>query len=249
MRLLLINPNTSAHITERMLNAARAVLGPDVHVSGATASFGPAVIGTRSEAAIAAHGALEVAAREAPGHDAVVLGVSLDCGLAPLRELLDMPVAAMTESGLACAGMLGQRIGLLTLGARMLPLYREVVAGYGMQDRMVGWRALELPAAFGGGSAPDAGVADAVADAVTRMVDQDGVEVVLLSGAVLAGYAELLRERVEVPLVDCAAAAALQAVALVRLGARRPTRGSLAAPRGRASTGLSPELAARLARG
>ena len=50
MRLLLINPNTSAHITERMLNAARAVLGPDVHVSGATASFGPAVIGTRSEA-------------------------------------------------------------------------------------------------------------------------------------------------------------------------------------------------------
>jgi allantoin racemase len=248
MRLLLINPNTSAHITERMLHAARAALGPDVRVDGATARFGPAVIGTRSEAAIAAHAALDVAAREADGYDAVVLGVSLDCGLAPLRELLDVPVAAMTESGLACAGMLGQRLGLLTLGARMLPLYRELVAGYGMQDRLVGWRAPELPAAFGGGSAPDGAVADAVADAVARMVDEDGVEAVLLSGAVLAGYAALLRERVDVPLIDCAAAAALQAVALVRLGARRPARGSLAPPRSRASSGLSPELAARLAR-
>jgi allantoin racemase len=248
MRLLLINPNTSEHITERMLIAARAALGPDVQVDGATARFGPAVIGTRSEAAIAAHGGLDVAAREAAGYDAVVLGVSLDCGLAPMRELLDIPVAAMTESGLACAGMLGQRIGLLTLGGRMLPLYRELVAGYGMQERMAGWCAPDLPAAFGGGSAPDDAVADAVAHAVARMVEENGVEVVLLSGAVLAGYAALLRERVDVPLVDCAAAAALQAVALVRLGARRPVRGSLAAPRARASTGLSPELAARLAR-
>jgi Asp/Glu/hydantoin racemase len=79
------------------------------------------------------------------------------------------------------------------------------------------------------------------------MVEADGAEVVLLSGAVLAGYAALLRGRAEVPLVDCAAAAALQAVALLRLGVRKPTRGSLAAPHGRASTGLSAALAARLA--
>jgi allantoin racemase len=248
MRLLLINPNTSAHITERMVLAARAALGPGVEVEGATAAFGPAVIGTRSEAAVAGHAALDVAAREAAGHDAVVLGVSLDCGLAAMRELLDVPVAAMTESGLACAGMLGQRIGLLTLGGRMLPLYRELVSAYGMQDRMVSWRGLEVPAAFGGGSAPSPAVADAVADAVAGMVEADGAEVVLLSGAVLAGYAALLRERTEVPLVDCAAAAALQAVALLRLGARKPLRGSLAAPRARASTGLSAALAARLAR-
>jgi hypothetical protein len=79
------------------------------------------------------------------------------------------------------------------------------------------------------------------------MVAEDGVEAVLLSGAVLAGYAKALRERVDVPLVDCAAAAALQAVALVRLGARKARAGSLAAPHGRASSGLSDALAARLA--
>jgi allantoin racemase len=247
MKLLLVNPNTSPHVTARMVAAARAALGDAAEVVGATATFGPAIIGTRAEAAIAAHAALEVAAREAPGHDAVVLGVSIDCGLAALRELLDVPVAAMTESGLACASMLGTRLGLLTLGARMLPLYRELVDSYGFGARVAGWCALEQPSAFAPGDAPDARVADAVVDAVARMVADDGVEAVLLSGAVLAGYAGMLRERVDVPLVDCAAAAALQAATLVRLGARKPRAGSLAAPRGRASTGLEQALAARLA--
>ncbi|HMS78969.1 MAG TPA: aspartate/glutamate racemase family protein [Burkholderiaceae bacterium] len=247
MKLLLINPNTSAHITARMVAAARDALGGAAEVTGATATFGPAVIGTRSEAAIAAHAALEIAAREAPGHDAVVLGVSLDCGLAALRELLDVPVAAMTESGLALAGMLGTRLGLLTLGARMLPLYRELVDAHGLSSRVVGWCALDQPAAFAPGDAPDPRVADAVADGVARLVAEDGVEAVLLSGAVLAGYAEALRDRVDVPLVDCAAAAALQAAAELSAGARPPRAGSLAPPRGRASSGLSDALAARLA--
>jgi allantoin racemase len=251
MRLLLVNPNTSAHVTARMVAAARAALPADVELVGATAGFGPAIIGTRAEAAIAAHAALDVGVRESPGHDAVVLGVSLDCGLAALREVLELPVAAMTESGLACAGMLGTRLGLLTLGARMLPLYRELVDGYGLSSRVVGWCALEAPGAFAPArtpdGAPDPRVADAVAAGVARMVAEDGVEAVLLSGAVLAGYAKALRERVDVPLVDCAAAAALQAVALVRLGARKARAGSLAAPHGRASSGLSDALAARLA--
>ena len=59
MRLLLVNPNTSAHITDRMVAAARAALGGDAEIVGATARFGPAVIGTRAEAAIAAHAALD----------------------------------------------------------------------------------------------------------------------------------------------------------------------------------------------
>jgi allantoin racemase len=248
MKLLLVNPNTSVHITERMVLAAQEAVGDAAVVTGSTARFGPAVIATRSEAAVGAHSALDTAARDAPGHDAVVLGVSMDCGLAAIRELLDVPVAALTESGLACASMLGTRIGLLTLGARMLPLYRELVAGYGMGAHVTGWAAPELPGAYAPADGPDPAVADAVIDAVSRMVRDDGVEAVVLSGAVLSGYARALRDRVEVPLVDCAAAAALQAVTLVRLGARKPARGSLAPPRGRVSHGLSDALAARLSR-
>jgi hypothetical protein len=105
---------------------------------------------------------------------------------AALREVLDVPVSAMTESGLACAGMLGTRLGLLTLGTRMLPLYRELVDGYGLSSRVVGWCTLEQPGAFGSGGAPDPQVADAVAAGIARLVAEDGVEAVLLSGAVLA---------------------------------------------------------------
>lgn len=241
IELLLINPNTSAHITDRMLQAARDVAGEGVRVHGATARFGPAVIGSRAEQAIASHAAIDLAAVHASGMDAVVLGVSLDCGLHALRELLDVPVCAMTESALLTACMLGQRVGLLTLGERMLPLYQELAAAYGIERRVCGWRALELPAAFVG-SQVVAEAAEAIADAVDGLVRSDGCEVVVLAGAVLAGYAAVLRERAEVPLVDGVAAATLQAISLARLGCRAPASGSFAKPRERASSGLSAPL-------
>ncbi len=245
MRVLLLNPNTSVHITERMGRAARTVLDAQTELSLVTATVGPSVIGTRSEAAIAASGALELAAREVPSHDAVVYGVSLDCGLAALRELLDVPVAGMTESGLAMASMLGTRLGLVTLGARMLPLYRELVAAYGFGDRVVAWHALEVAAAFAADQGDDV-LIEPLADAAQRMIEEAGVEAIVLSGAALAGAAAALRQRVAVPLVDCTVAASLQAVALARMGACKPLCGSLAAPRARRSSGLAPALAARL---
>ncbi|MFX6544518.1 aspartate/glutamate racemase family protein, partial [Acinetobacter baumannii] len=84
-----------------------------------TASFGPAVIGSRAENALAQHGVLELVAQHAPGCDAVVLGVSLDTALWACRELLDIPVVGMTEAGLLCGATVATRIGLLTNGARM----------------------------------------------------------------------------------------------------------------------------------
>lgn len=248
MRILLVNPNTSAHITARMVASAQAVLDGTARVEGATAAFGPAVIGSRTEAAVAEHSAVDTAVSALRGHDAVVLGVSIDSGLLALRELLDVPVTAMTESGLACAAMLGTRIGVLTLGPQMLPLYQELAHRYGMAPRVVSWRAPALPAAFVPGEGPDPGVADALVAALDDMIRCDGAEAVLLAGAVLSGYAAALAPRLPVPLVDGVAAAVLQAQALARLGAGEARHGSLAAPRGRASHGLSPALTDRLAR-
>lgn len=247
MKLLLINPNTSAHITDRMLQAARRAAGDWAEIHGVTARFGPAVIGSRTENAIATHAAIDLAATHAAQADAVVLGVSLDCGLQALRELIDLPVCAMTESGLLTACTLGQRIGLLTLGERMLPIYQELAVAYGLGRRLCSWRALDVPAAFAG-TQISVEVSDAIVDAVAGMVEHDGCEVVVLSGAVLAGYAEVLRERVDVPLVDCIAAATLQAITLIRLGCRAPVKGSFTKPRARTSSGLSAPLQSLLAR-
>lgn len=237
MRILLINPNTSAHVTERMVEQARKTAGSKAEIVGATATFGPQFINSRAANTIAAHACLDVAARQASGFDAIVLGVSMDTGLAAVRELLDMPVVGMAEAGLKASCTLGARVGCLTLGNQLLPLYREMTAGYGMSDR-VQWKAIELPAAYGTDIAAD--VAIAIRDACEQMVKEESIDVVALCGAVLAGYAETISEGVSVPVVDCIDAAVRTAISLVERPVTDPPRAF--ARNGVNSIGLSREL-------
>lgn len=245
MKILLVNPNTSAFITDRMVRTAQATLGTAAEVVGVTAQQGPAVVGSRVENALASAAALELAAIHANGCDAVLLGISSDAGLAPLRELLEVPVTGMLEAGLLTACQLGGRVGLLTLGARMLPLYQEQAKLMGLDQRVVAWAGLELPSAFA--SQPDPAVAEALGAEVNRMVQKDGLDVVVLAGAVLAGCRAAVQPRVPVPVIDSLEAAAWQAVAL---GALRPAAhrvGSYARASGRSITGASAQLARRIA--
>lgn len=249
MKILLANPNTSGFITDRMVRAAQASVGGAATVLGVTAAQGPAVVGSRAENTLAASAALELGAAHAGGCDAMVLGISTDAGLEPLRELLDIPVVGMLEAALLTASQLGSRIGLLTLGERMLPLYQEQARRIGLEGRMAGWAGLELPAAFAppSGDAPVPAVADAVVEHAARLVQAQRLDVLVLSGAVLAGYRPAVEPRLPVPVIDGIEAAAWQAVAL---GAQKPAphrTGSYVPPSGRRVSGTGAPLAERLA--
>ena len=128
MKLLMLNPNTTRKVTNRVAQAARAAASPGTEIVSVTGRFGGKVIGSRSENAIAAHACLELAAMHAKGCAAVVLGVSLDTALWELREQLAVPATGMTKAGLLVASTVGSRYGVLTFGARMIPLYEELVS-------------------------------------------------------------------------------------------------------------------------
>jgi len=241
MRLLLINPNTSEHVTQRMLAQAQRACGAEAEVRAVTATFGPAIIGSRTENAIAGHAAVELAARHAEGFDAVILGVSMDTALHALRELLDVPVVGMTEAALFVGCMTGGRVGCLTLGRRLLPMYEELTQSYGLAARVACWDALDLPAAYGTDVDPDA--AQQVTAACRRMAADHGADVVALCGAVLTGYASRIGPALDFPVIDCIDAAARQAMALAALHLPRHRSGSYARPVGRRLEGVDAALA------
>jgi allantoin racemase len=175
----------------------------------------------------------------------VVIAVSYDTGLRAARELLPIPVVGMTEAGLLTACMLGGRIGVITFGQRVLPLYRELVASYGLNARIAGWRTLESTAAYQHG-AHDAIDAELVA-AANGLVERDGAEAVLLAGAVIAGVPARLQPDVPVPLIDGIACAVRQAELLHHLALPKPRAGSYALPSGRELVAVDPSIAAAFA--
>jgi allantoin racemase len=246
MRLVVVNANTSESVTEAVAAEARRVASPGTEIVPITGAFGARVITTRAENAVAGHALLDALAKHAGGADAVLIAVSYDTGLHAARELMPVPVVGMTEAALFTAAMLGGKFGLVTFGRRTLPLYRDAVEMHGLASRLAAIEALD-------GSAldvfKDRGAAEAaVAEAARILVRERGADTVVLSGAALAGMARTIGPSVPVPLVDGIAAGVAMAEMLVRLGFRKPTEGSYAAPTGRETVGLSPELAALLRR-
>ncbi len=244
MRLLLANANTTGSVTALCAAAARAAAGPNTEIHAVTARFGPAIIGSRAENAIAAHALLELLVEHHSGCDAVLLAVSFDTALAAARQLLPIPVVGMTEAACLVSCCLGGRFGLVTFSSPAL--YREVIAGYGLASRLSG---IALVEATPGDAVSDPdGVAAKIAAAATGLA-ADGAEAVILGGAALAGMGPRLAGRVPVPVVDGIASGVVLAEALVALGPRKACVGSFAAAPGRASLGLAPALAALLASG
>ena len=242
MRLLLLNANTSSFVTDKVATAARAAADSNTEVVPVTADFGARIITTRTELAIAHHATIDLLAAHASGCDAVVIAVSYDVALAAAREMLDIPVVGITEAALLTACMLGGRIGVLVWGRRVLPVYQELVASYGLSSRIAGWRAVESNAPYVAG---DQSEADALAVAAARdLVERDGAEVIVLTGAVMAGVPQRLQPSIDVPVLDGVSCAVRQAELLVRQHPRKPSTGSYAAPGPRETVGLSPALQA-----
>jgi Asp/Glu/hydantoin racemase len=136
MRLLLINPNTTPAITDRVLKVAREVASPGVKLAAVTGRFGGRYVATRATYAIAGHAALDALAGYRGAYDAVVLACFGDPGLLALKEVCARPVVGMAEASLAAAITVGRRVAIVTGGEAWVPMLHEFVAAQGLNDRL-----------------------------------------------------------------------------------------------------------------
>src|SRR3954465_3479497 len=192
MRILVLNANTTAFVTDTAAAEARRVASAGTEIVPVTADFGAAIVATRTEHAVAEHAAVTLAARHARGCDAVLIAVSYDTGLKALREMLPVPVVGMTEAALLTACMLGGKNGLVGFGPRVWPIYRELVESYGLGGRIAGSRVLENTSAYKPG---DYTALDAELVAIAQdLIEKDGAESIILLGAVMAGASRRIEE-------------------------------------------------------
>ncbi|WP_102223064.1 aspartate/glutamate racemase family protein [Acidimangrovimonas sediminis] len=183
-RLLIVNPNTTVALTDRLVAGARAALPAGVEVVGRTAGFGAPVIASRLSYAVGALAGV-VAMAESPGRfSAVLLGCFGDPGLEALRELSAAPVVGMAEAAMRAAARRSGRFAILTLGAAWRPMLEERAAVAGLGGRLAGVFTLD-------GTGLDAladpeGTRRRLERAVEGAVAA-GAETIVLGGATLAG--------------------------------------------------------------
>jgi allantoin racemase len=240
MRLLLINGNTSAFVTERAADEARMSASADTDIIGVTGETGARIIGTRIENAIAEREMITLAARHGGDADGVMIAVSFDTSLQALRELMPVPVVGMTEAAMLTAYLIGGRIGLVSLGRRVQPVYADLISSYDLRRRSAGWEVIDSKNAY---SADDPTAIDPeVTDACHRLVEDAQADVIVLLGAVMSGTPRRLQPSIPVPLIDGIAAATRQLELLIKMGLPKAKTGSFAPPGPRELKDVDPAI-------
>ena len=240
LRILVVNANTSQFVTDRVAEEARRSASSKTDIHAVTGEFGPRIIGTRTERAIATYSMIDLMARHGGDCDAALIAVSFDTALDAAREMLPVPVVGMTEAALLTACMLGGGIGLVCFDRRSLSMYREIVACHGLDARVAGWNVVESKTAYQPGDT--SALERHIVDGAEHLVKEDGAETIILLGAVMAGIPRRLQDRLPVPVLDGIGCGIRQAELLVRLGAPKPKAGSYAAPKGREVVNVSDSL-------
>jgi len=243
VRLLVINPNTSAEHTTRILTVARAAAQKTTQIDGINAAFGARYIDTRTEAAIASYATLGALAK-ATGYNGAIIAAFLDPGLAEAREALPIPIVGILEAAALTACMLGGNFGIVAAGPRVLPAYAETVAKYGLAGRLAGMASTQD---YGASVADNpAAVLDLVRCA-NALVTEKGAEAILLGGAPLAELRAEIQKAVPVPVLDGISCAVKQVETLVELDYPKPTAGSYQTPGRRSVINLPAHLEALFA--
>lgn len=241
MRLLLINPNTTAEITELVVRHARGFASPQTVIQGATGRFGARYVATRAAYAIAAHAALDAYAEHAGSADAVILACFGDPGLSGLRELAHQPVLGLAEAGCHAAARLGGRFAIVTGGERWGPMLEEFVASIGLAAQCAGVSTV-APSGAEIARNPDAALA-LLTDACNAAVKTHGADTVILGGAGLAGIAPRIAPGVHVPLIDPLQVVVREAELRAAAPPAKPMSGDYASTTPVPTTGLGEGLA------
>ncbi|QOZ26451.1 aspartate/glutamate racemase family protein [Bradyrhizobium sp. CCBAU 51753] len=242
MKILLLNPNTTAAVTDLLHAAGSKVVSAGTELVPVTASRGVPYIATRAEAQIGGAIALEMLAEAGPDIDAAIIAAFGDPGLFGARELFSFPVVGLAEAAMLTACMVGRRFAIVTFAGVLTPWYEECVAMHGLTARCAGVRALD--GAFQSISEVQAEKEELLVALAKQAVEQDHADVVILSGAPLAGLAAKVRDRIPVPVIDPVAAAVRQAETLAVLRPRKAVAGTFRRPDPKPTRGLAEPLAA-----
>lgn len=229
MRILIVNPNTTAAMTDKIGRAGRAAAAAGTEIIVVNPKDGPVSIEGYYDEAFSVPGLLaEIAKGDAAGVSAHIVACFDDTGLEAARCVSAAPVIGIGEAAYHLASMLGHRFSVVTTLSRSIAAIENNLLKYGLASRCTKVRACELPVLALDDPASDAFAR--IGAEIERAKQEDRAEVIVLGCAGMADLAARLSEGHGLPVIDGVASAVKLAEAFGALGLKTSKIGAYAAP-------------------
>jgi allantoin racemase len=227
MRLLVVNPNTTASMTTRIGEAARAAATPGTEIIAVNPVAGPPSIEGYYDEVFAVPGLL-AEMQKAGAVDATIIACFDDTGLDAARSFSLAPVIGIGEAAFHVASLVAGKFSVVTTLSRSIPAIEHNLVRYGLMSRCSRVRAAEvavLDLEIKGSPARGR-----IAREIDRAIEEDHAEAIVLGCAGMADLAAALSLEHGLPVIDGVAAAVKLAESLSSLGLRTSKRGGYAQP-------------------
>jgi allantoin racemase len=232
MRIAIINPNTTAAMTDSVVAAATPSARMGTDLVGITPAHGVASIESHIDEV---HGALSVLTEvqrlengdPAERPDAYVIACFGDTGVPAAREEAAGPVVGMTEAALSTAALLAHRFTIITMPPRTREQSDRVVRTLGLEHRVVVRAVNEPVSAVENGSMH---LLPLFIEEGRRALADDAAEAIVLGCAGLAELVRPLSEALGAPVIEGVSAAVAFADGLLAQGLGTSRVSTWAAP-------------------
>jgi len=230
MRILIVNPNTTAAMTAKIGRASRAAAAAGTEIIAVNPADGPTSIEGYYDEAFSVPGLLaEITKGDAMGVSAHIIACFDDTGLEAARCVSQAPVIGIGEAAFHLASMLGHRFTVVTTLSRSIAAIENNLLKYGLASRCAKVRACEVPVLSLDDPASNATAQ--ISAEIELSKQEDHAEVVVLGCAGMADLAARLSESHGLPVIDGIASAVKLAEALGTLGLKTSKIGAYAPPR------------------
>lgn len=217
MHIRLINPNSTAFMTEQVLQSALRVKHERTLVSAVNPPDTPASIEGGADEAMAVPGMLaRIREGEAAGVDGYVIACFDDPGLHAAREVARGPVVGICQAAVQVAMTISKRFSIVTTLPRSISIIEDLVNDYGAGHHCRNVRAIDLPV-LQLESSPVA-AERLLREEIELAKRADRAEAVVLGCAGMSSLCDRLREATGVPVIDGVTAAIKLAEALIGAG-------------------------------
>lgn len=229
MKILVLNPNTSDMVTEKIKQAVVKVAAADVDVVVEKIEHGPEVLESYYDEALATPYTIEkVKEANEKGFDAVIIAAFCDPGIEALKEISDIPVYGTEEGAFSAALLLGNKFSILTEKKHKESVKLQHVRKLGLESRCSGVRALGMGVVEIGED--EQKVKQRGIELARRMIEEDNAEVIIMGCASMAGYSKELEEILGVPILDPVTVTYKMVEGLTALGVKHSKIGLFAKP-------------------
>jgi len=216
-RVVVINPNCTAIVTEAISESVDVYRGQDARIDCVTLEAGPPAVSSYFDRSNVAAPLREVIERET-GADAFVIACFGDPSVLAMREVARVPVLGMAESSFYIAMSVADMFGIISTTENATRRHHRQVRELGIQSRFagdtsIGMTILDL-------RNDEEATFERLMDAATRL-RQAGAGAFITGCAGMAVFRERLERELGLPVIEPAQAGVTLALGIAAMSTRR----------------------------